>query len=187
MCKSVACVCIVFSDALAPKFAEKFQMKMHFATDFSTGNNNGNFFIFGVTWPFEKKVGNTQQWLWMSRRVWETQGETRVKDTHLVGLPDAKCSMRQRERKRGRGSVRERGDTRRDSSGLKMKINNAICHVASLLAQLEQQKNKHIVKIKTKVEVKLANQPRPPPTDALPDAVLVPLSSSFERDCIRRK
>lgn len=67
------------------------------------------------------------------------RGRRRGTHTHIrQGFPDAKC--RPAVRRVGRGV---RSDTRRDSSGLKMKINNAICHVASLLlAQPEQQKRK---------------------------------------------
>lgn len=56
------------------------------------------------------------------------------------GFPDAKCRPTAKGREGG-GS-----NTRKDSSGLKMKINNAICHVASLLAQPEEQQQQKIQK-----------------------------------------
>lgn len=62
------------------------------------------------------------------------------------GFPDAKC------RPTAKGGEGGGSNTRKDSSGLKMKINNAICHVASLLAQPEeqqQQKEKKMQATKT--------------------------------------
>lgn len=56
------------------------------------------------------------------------------------GFPDAKC------RPTAKGGEGGGSNTRKDSSGLKMKINNAICHVASLLAQPEEQQQQKIQK-----------------------------------------